>query len=202
MKVTGESVDAIRELINIGVGKAAGLLNEMTGTHIRLQVPVVRVLRYTDLAGENQLLESTRLSAVTLNFSGPFSGMSMLIFPDRSAALLIAALTGETIAEADLDALRIETLSEVGNIVNNAVMGSLTNVLGERLVYSMPEYREGSITEILGRSRPGPYDWVILAVSRFIIEDLNVVGNILMVFEIGALDLLIEKIDEVMGSSP
>jgi len=202
MNVTGESVDAIRELINIGVGKAAGLLNDMTGTHIRLEVPEVRVLRYIDLPREDRLVEGSRLSAVTLMFRGPFSGMSMLLFPETSAAILIAALTGEKIEEGDLDALRIETLNEVGNIVNNAVMGSITNVLGERLVYSMPEFREGSITDILGGPSSGAYDWVILAVSQFTIEDLRVVGNILMIFEIGALDRLLEKIGAVTGTLP
>jgi len=81
-------------------------------------------------------------------------------------------------------------------------MGSITNVLGERLVYSMPEFREGSITDIMGEPSPGAYDWVILAVSQFTIEDLRVVGNILMIFEIGALDRLFEKIGAVTGTSP
>ncbi|MCQ8894267.1 MAG: chemotaxis protein CheC [Methanolinea sp.] len=202
MNVGEESIDAIRELINIGVGRAAGLLNDMTGTHIRLHVPEVRVLRYSDLAGEQRLLDSAHLSAVTLRFAGSFSGMSMLIFPEKGAAVLIMALTGEEIDEPELDALRIETLNEVGNIVNNAVMGSITNVLGERLTYSMPEYREGRIEDILGRERSPGYDWVILAVSQFMIEDLRVVGTILMIFEIGALDTLIEKITAVMGSPP
>jgi len=116
------SVDAIRELINIGVGRAAGLLNEMTGTHIHLMVPEVRILRYADLVRENRVLEHDRLSAVTLKFEGSFSGISMLVFPPESAAILITALTGERIAAPDLDALRIETLNEVGNIVNNAVI--------------------------------------------------------------------------------
>lgn len=201
MNVTEDLVDAIRELINIGVGRAAGLLNEMTGTHIRLAVPEVKVIQYADLFRERSLLESGRLSAVVLHFSGPFSGISILVFPEESAAVLISALTGEKIDEPDLDALRIETLNEVGNIVNNAVMGSLTNVIGERLTYSLPEFREGGLSEILGKSESSLYDWVIVAVSKFTLEDLHVTGNILMIFEIGTLHVLLEKIGAVMGPS-
>jgi chemotaxis protein CheC len=202
MNVQEETVDAIRELINIGVGRAAGLLNDMTGTHIRLKVPEVKVLQFSDLVREQLLVDTVHLSAVTLRFSGSFSGMSMLVFPEKSAAVLITALTGETIEEPELDALRIETLNEVGNIVNNAVMGSITNVLDERLTYTMPEYREGKIEDILGEDRSSDYDWVILAVSQFMLEDLDIVGNILMIFEIGALDTLLGKITKVMGSPP
>ncbi|HII76470.1 MAG TPA: chemotaxis protein CheC [Methanolinea sp.] len=199
MNIDEDSVDAIRELINIGVGRAAGLLNEMTGTHIRLMVPEVRILRYADLVSENRILEQGRLSAVTLKFEGSFSGISMLVFPPDSAAILITALTGEEIRAPDLDALRIETLNEVGNIVNNAVMGSITNVLNERLTYSMPTYLEGSIAQILGNRRAIDYDWVILAISQFSLADLQVVGTILMIFEIGSLDSLVKRLQDAAG---
>ncbi|HOT02718.1 MAG TPA: chemotaxis protein CheC [Methanolinea sp.] len=201
MKIDEDSVDAVRELINIGVGRAAGLLNDMTGAHILLQVPEVRILRYHELIHEKGLLESEKLSAVTLEFDGSFSGISMLVFPPESAAILIMALTGEKIEVPELDALRIETLNEVGNIVNNAVMGSITNILNERLTYSMPTYIEGSIQEILGREISYDYEWVILAVSQFTLSDLHVVGNILMIFEIGSLDALLLRIKDSAGQN-
>lgn len=199
MDIDTDSVDAIRELINIGVGRAAGLLNEMTGTHIQLKVPEVRILRYADLTGEKQVLDHDHFSAVTLKFEGSFSGISMLVFPPESAAILITALSGEKIEAPELDALRVETLNEVGNIVNNAVMGSITNVLNERLTYSMPTYHEGSIAEILRTGRRGQYEWVILAISQFDLSDLHVVGNILMIFEIGSLDSLVRKLRDSSG---
>lgn len=201
MNIDEDSIDAIRELINIGVGRAAGLLNEMTGTHIRLNVPEVHLLKVSDLLHGNSLLECTQLSAVSLRFDGAFSGISLLVFPPESAALLITALTGEEIEEPELDALRIETLNEVGNVVNNAVMGSIMNVLNEHLTYSMPTYLEGDINQILGTKQANLYQWVILAISKFMLEDLNVVGNILMIFEVGALDTLLTRIRESTGSS-
>ena len=199
MMIDDDSVDAVRELINIGVGRAAGLLNDMTGTHIHLKVPAVRILRYTDLIRQDRLLGSEKLSAVTLQFDGSFSGISMLVFPPESAAILIMALTGEKIEAPELDALRIETLNEVGNIVNNAVMGSITNILEERLTYSMPTYSEGNLQHILGKGISDEYEWVILAISQFMLSDLHVVGNILMIFEIGSLDVLLLRIKESAG---
>lgn len=199
MTIDDDAVDAIQELINIGVGRAAGLLNEMTGTHIQLKVPRVSIIRYSDLVSENGVLKHDNLSAVTLKFEGAFTGISMLVFPPESAAILIMALTGEKIEAPELDALRIETLNEVGNIVNNAVMGSITNVLDERLNYSMPTYVEGSIRQILESGRAVEYDRVILAISQFSLADLDVVGNIMMIFEIGSLDALVKRIRDAAG---
>jgi chemotaxis protein CheY-P-specific phosphatase CheC len=44
MKTSPEQLDALRELINIGIGRAAGVLNEMLSAHIQLYVPDVEIL--------------------------------------------------------------------------------------------------------------------------------------------------------------
>ena len=42
--LTGLQVDVISEMINIGVGRSASILNEMVRARVQLQVPIVRVL--------------------------------------------------------------------------------------------------------------------------------------------------------------
>ena len=53
MDVDKESLDAITEIINIGVGRSASLLNQMTDSNIRLRVPKIFVIRFKDLADTN-----------------------------------------------------------------------------------------------------------------------------------------------------
>ena len=43
MNLTPDQADILRELMNIGVGRAAGMLNEMTDAYVRLQVPSVGI---------------------------------------------------------------------------------------------------------------------------------------------------------------
>ena len=42
-KLTEFQFDALTEVINIGVGRAASILNEMIETHISLQIPEIKV---------------------------------------------------------------------------------------------------------------------------------------------------------------
>ena len=49
MNVSAEEIDALRELINIGVGRAAGALNDMVGAHVELRVPSVRLVSTADI---------------------------------------------------------------------------------------------------------------------------------------------------------
>jgi len=44
MYLTELQLDTLREIINVGVGYAAGSLNELVGTPISLRVPEVEVL--------------------------------------------------------------------------------------------------------------------------------------------------------------
>ncbi len=44
--------------------------------------------------------------------------------------------------QLDMDALRAGTFCEVGNIVLNGVMGSISNMLNFDFDYSVPEYLE------------------------------------------------------------
>ncbi len=46
MELTAAQLDALKELINIGIGRAAGMLNDMVNSHVSLQVPQVRILSH------------------------------------------------------------------------------------------------------------------------------------------------------------
>jgi chemotaxis protein CheC len=194
-----ETLDAIRELVNIGVGKAAGQLNQMTGSHIRLQIPTVSLLPFTDItSSDHAMLSGEVLSAVLLNFKGTFSGITAVVFPPASAASLVMLLTGEKEQSPELDAMRVEALKEVGNIIINAVMGSIANVLGERLTYSIPSYHEGPFMSVAELQRKTSKDeWVMLARTNFLIESLNIEGDILLILEVGSLDRLVKSIRRV-----
>jgi len=197
MILDAESRDAITEMINIGVGKAAGLLNEITGSNIQLRVPEIHLVPFRELADVNKTILGTDvLSTVMQEFEGHFSGVTALVFPPDSALSLIRLLSGEGGERADLDAVEVETLKEVGNIIINAVMGSISNILAEHLVFSLPVYYEGKLSAIATERRAagGGDDWVVIARTQFLIESMQIEGTILLVLEVGSLERLVASI--------
>ncbi|MCU0534511.1 MAG: hypothetical protein MUD14_11525 [Hydrococcus sp. Prado102] len=206
-QLTEEQIDALQELINIGVGRAAGILNEMLDSRILLQIPLVKVLNLSQL--QQELVEKFadgQLAAVQLGFTGSFSGTAELVFPTESASKLVALLTGEEPGTPDLDSVRIGTLSEIGNIVINGVMGSISNVLKQQMNYTLPFYAEDSIKNLLQlddyrdrETKPEVDRTVfILAQARFTIEQLELIGDIILIFETISFDVLIEAIDRLL----
>ncbi|MEI7433236.1 MAG: chemotaxis protein CheX [Methanomicrobiales archaeon] len=196
-EIDAEAIDAIREIVNIGVGRAAGQLQEMTGSHIRLQIPNITIVPFDEITTVgNTLISGDTLSAVLLDFKGTFSGISAVVFPPESAAALVMLLTGEQEKSPELDAMRIEALKEVGNIIINAVMGSIANILSEHLIYSIPVYYEGPMVTLAGLRRKNVRDeCVLLARTNFMVEKLNIEGDILLILEIGSLEALVTSIN-------
>ena len=193
MELDADTVDAIRELINIGVGRAAGMLNEITQCPIILHVPSISIESLEKLSG-NQEANTPSLSTVSLHFQGPMSGVVALVFPPKSAAFLISLMTREGETVQDLDIIRIEALKEVGNIIVNAVMGSISNVLEQYLKYSLPNYQEITIHALAKSMKKTSDDRVVLANAHFHLEGTTIDGNILLILEIGSMDALLAGI--------
>jgi chemotaxis protein CheC len=188
-------LDILTEIVNIGVGRAASMLNQMLGSHVDLAVPVVRVVarRRMRAALEEAFGGPIRLSAVQLSFAGDLRGLALMVFPPESANRLVEAVTGEEPESGDLDALRVATLCEVGNIVINGVVGSLANVLGRTFTYSLPVFAED-----LERTDVGPRDAVmLLARTLFTVEHHSVRGEFGLLFDAASFDGLASAVDAV-----
>ncbi len=197
MKLAPRHLDALSELMNIGVGRAAGMLNQMLGSPIELVVPMVKIVKISELADELGHRPDDNFSFVRLRFQGPIQGTAALVFPPDSAALLVAVLTGEEPGTPDLDSVRAGTLSEVGNIVINGVMGSLGNLLRLPVTYELPTYFEGLPEHLLHRRHSKPDPTMILAHTSFAVSDLEIHGTILLVFEVRSFDALLEAVDRI-----
>ena len=203
MKPDPGQLDALTELMNIGVGRAAGMLNQMIDSPIELHVPVVKVLKASALAREIEQPVDELLSFVRLVFRGAIRGTAALLFPTDSAANLVAALTDDETSPA-LDSVRAGTLTEVGNIVINGVMGSIGNVLAIPLTYELPAYVEATLAHLFQKTRESAGadedPTVLVAHTRFTVEHLEIQGTILLIFEVLSFDALLAAIDAMAGA--
>jgi len=202
MELTFEHIDALQELVNIGIGRAAGVLNDMLASPIRLHIPYVQLLSPIELKLElESQFNDSPLSTVELNFNGSFNGSAELIFPTESASNLVSVLTGEAPGTPDLDTVKIGALLEVGNIVLNGIMGSLSNALVQHLEYTLPTYAENEVMNFPMFKEMNENTSVLLAHTCFLIEQLQVTGDIILIFQVGSLDALIKAIDLAYGET-
>lgn len=197
INISHEQLEAIKELCNIGVGKGASVLNTMLSCHISLSIPNIKIVSSEDFGKELKLFAGDNsISAVSLGFEGKISGSAQLMFPTETASSLVAVLVGED-DDLDMDALRAGTFCEVGNIVLNGVMGSISNILDFTFDYSVPEYIETDPENFINKpSGKGQESHVLLARTRFTIDELDIDGDIALFMQIGAIRTLVETIEK------
>lgn len=198
--ITPLQLDAFKELVNIGVGRAAAALNEMLDSPIILEVPEVCLVSYGDLTlhveadGADQ---DSNFSCVQLCFNGAFSGVAALVFPPASAVKLVCALTGEEPETPGLNGVMAGTLSEVGNILINCVIGTIGNILEKPFDFVLPNYIQGRMSDLIGVEHQACTNGILLVKTHFKVQESHVNGTILLVFETASFDALLDAIDRM-----
>lgn len=191
--------DIIKEVINIGVGKGAAILNNLLRSHIELTVPSLFFLKGDQISLFFSTFHDKQLSVVTMPFSSEISGSAKLLFPTESAIKLVNLFVKAQVHPftGDIDLIKANTLSEIGNIVINAVIGTISNQLKIHFRYSVPTYAEGDASHtIIGDSNLD--DWIILVCkTNFTVQSMQIEGTFILLFEIDSLDEFTELLDNL-----
>jgi len=199
MYLTDLQLDALKEVINLGVGYAAGSLNELVGTPISLRVPEVDIMPLDEARLRATTMGWGRVASVHLAFSGPLKGNVALVFPYDSAVKLVSLLTGDEGCNSDVDGIRAATLEETGNIILNGVVGSISNLLQGKISFSIPYYSEqGGLPARFAGSDNSSGVQVIFARARFGVAEQEIEGEIFVFFEMGSLESLVAALDRLI----
>ncbi len=195
--------DVLTELINVGLGHAAGVLHTMIARPVRLEIPQVDLLTRAEIELGFTRRFGERISSVSLDFTGGFSGTATLVLPDASVNKLIAALHGlqwdprgeppQLPDEAD----RAGDLQEIGNVLINSVVGALSNSLKQQLVYSVPVAAQHTVHDLVGGELQGAPERMLVATTDFTIDSLHLDGSITLLFQVGSVEALMEALDTI-----
>jgi chemotaxis protein CheC len=199
MNLLPSQIDSLKEMVNIGVGHAAGVLNAMLNSRVRLQVPIVEMMSYDELQSKVQTIGHGNLSSVRIGFKGPFSGNASLVLPAEGAVKLVSMLTDVEAGSSDLNEMQVATLTEVGNIVLNGVMGAIGNELKLHVFYTVPIFVDNPFEVLLATGQTQVDSSVVWVQTHFTVDTESIFGDIILVFEVGSLELLLEAVNRAMG---
>jgi chemotaxis protein CheC len=189
-------LDALTELVNIGVSRAAASLGAMVGEQVLLSVPSVVIVSRSKAA---DLLGGTRqdlLVAVRQAFHGDVSGRALLIFPERNSLELVRAVAGERLSLEDILELEHEALAEIGNIILNACIATVANLLERSLTMSLPEIVRGDSEGLFNLGVAIGDDVVLFVHINFSLKGHQIMGYVAMVMDFASLVSLKELVAE------
>ena len=127
-ELTNQEIDALRELGNIGAGNATTSLAILLNSHLRMEIPVVKVLDFDDIAdmiGGPDVI----VTAVLTHFTGDIQGMTLFVLEKDEAKNLAGAMLGKTYPEDYVfDHMDKSALKEVGNILMSSYLSSMETI--------------------------------------------------------------------------
>ena len=182
-------LDALTELVNIGVSRAAASLRTMVGEHVLLSVPALEIVSRAKAAVLICERETDNLVAVRQDFSGAFSGQAMLIFPEANSLELVRAVTGGYRRPEEADGMEEEALAETANVVLNQCLATLANMLERPLEMSLPEVIRSEGSRLFERGpADGPEAVVLFLYINFAINNRDIRGYIAMLMDLPSLE--------------
>ena len=205
--LTELELDALTELVNIGVSRAAASLREMVGKQqVMLSVPNVVVVGRAEAIDLLRKQEASRLVAVHQVFEGDITGRALLIFPETNSLELVRAVTGGELSLEDILELEQEALAETGNVILNGCLATIANMLQRSLKMSLPEILRGEGPEFFALEPPPEAgDVVLFLYINFAVHERDIRGYIAMLMDMPSLAalkvLLGEFIERETGQS-
>ncbi len=180
--------DALTELVNIGVSRAAVGLRKMVSEQVVLSVPAVDVVSRQSAASLIGERESEKLITVRQDFAGAFSGRALLIFPHANSLELLRAVVGEAMQANELIDMEHEALAEIGNVVLNGCLAAMANMLEQPLNMSLPTVVEGDSQQLFDVDDYGAGGGLVLFLYiNFALQSRDVRGYIAMLMDLPSL---------------
>lgn len=187
LRLTDLELDALTELVNIGVGRAAANLAAMCREPVVLTVPAVSTVTAEQAADMIGGARAGQMVAVEETYTGDVSGRALLIFPEANSLELVRAVAGDAVRAEEVPSLAPEALLETGNVVLQACLGTLSNLLERRLDIGTPTLMQANAPELFARVSSHA---VLFVYINFSLRGRRIRGYIALLMDLAALAAL------------
>lgn len=181
--------DALTEIANIAMGRAATSLGQMVGREVRLSVPSVEIVASEAASKIVAKGNDAKLIAVRQDFRGLFSGRAILIFPEANSLDLVQIIIGRHLSPEDILDLEEEALAETGNVILNSWVATLANLLKHNLTMSLPIVVHGN-SHTMFESANESTQLVLFLHINFSVSDTTISGYLALLMDLPSMDAL------------
>jgi chemotaxis protein CheC len=197
MDLTTVQQDALIELINIAFGRAASALSKLTGHRVQLEVPQITMCPIDEMADRLRPMLGNEVASVHQIFSGSVEGDALLVLDQHSAAILKELLTSEPALPLEIDRSAREVVTEIGNILLNACLGTFGNLLRVQVSFSVPHLTLDSLEGVIGSvavDRQG-IRYALIVHSSFRLRNSSLTGYLVIVLGVASIERLIRALE-------
>lgn len=186
--------DALGELFNLGVGRAADSLSKIVQDEVELSAPMISLVRPTEVASTLLGSEFRQLSMVTIDFSGPFDAQTILLFPERNALAIVSHMLDPNMTPEELSEFEQEAMCEIGNIILNACISSLADEFSVEFHGGLPVHHF-SDTDSMDMFGDAEEQIILVLQINLAMRHEHVEGHLLFLLSVSSLQALLDCVD-------
>lgn len=193
-------LDALKEVGNIGAGKASGALSRIIDKKVILHTPdifLTKTVDIPDLTGGSQEL----VVGIYNSLSGDVSGTLLMVIPSNSALELIDLQSGKKRGTTTaLDKSGQAKLKKMGDVMGSSYLKSIVDFLKLKVKAS-----DERIVSTFGESLP---DVILFGIKEkyalfintdFEVQGTKIKGKIIMLLAVDSINKMIEALQKQVG---
>ncbi|MBC8554994.1 MAG: chemotaxis protein CheC [Candidatus Brocadiales bacterium] len=203
-KFSAYQIDALKELANIGMGRAGSKLSEVFEYRVTLNVPNVAMVHVDNLDAWASKVESNSMivNIIQQAFIGDIEGRSTFIIGSNNFADLVAILGYEE-GDAVDEKRQKEMLLDVSNAVNSACLSGLAEQLALDIELTNPAIiafnkLNSELKNFIFKPKNEEAHQTLLFEIKFFIKDIDLHCDNLISLKINSLDNLLNAVKRLL----
>ena len=141
--------DIIREILNIGLARAADSFAVIAQERVLLEVPSIDLLMSNDILERVREYQSRHVP-IQSDIRGDFNGTTLMFFSGQHVQRLSrVCLRMQTTESLEVNELQESLLLEISNIITGALVTQLANILKANIYGAPPVAPRGDIAETM-----------------------------------------------------
>jgi chemotaxis protein CheC len=201
MKLTEIRRDALVEVANIGMSRAAKQLSVLINDDIDLSAPEVEVLPLEAALAELYTEGADDVVAVSQNLRGGLEGRVYLLFRAEDRRLLVRALMGTVSMPPDvaIGYFESEAISELGNIIISTCVNIFSQFVRREIELTVPTYAETTAAGLFSDDVQLAQAHAVILRTTLRAAQRNARANFLLVLTLETLMDLLKQLETSVG---
>ncbi len=195
-EITEFQLNTLKEVTRLGVERATQALAQMIDKKINITVVDVKLIPFEQIT---EILGGSEEDIVGLYFKmlGDITGSNFLVFSRKSAYILADMLLGEEETDRNtLSDMEKSALKELGNILTNAYLNILAEMLDVKIFSSIPHFAQdmlGAVIDFILIEISRVSDYALVIETNFEISNVEIEGNFLIFPDEESINLMFKK---------
>lgn len=189
--------DIIREILNIGLARAADSFAAIAQEKVLLEVPSLELVRPRDILKLVQKYQKNNI-IVQSDIKGDFNGTTLMFFSGQHLQRLSRVCLRLNVPESlDLNEMQESLLLEISNIITGALVTQLANILKAKIYGAPPRAPKGDLSHALDSllmSHPEMQPLIFSVITQFSDQESNVELPLMLFFDRATFDKILSII--------